>query len=442
MASHEDATLFFTLPLELREHIYKEVLASPAQGPELLRTCREIKTEAHKFLFQRPINFHSQLSLYEWLDQAPHNLLPHVTEVSLTIQDVNFRTLLEPEASNSQPTTPPRLLTSELYEVEIGKLDQALKQLPKVKTVTIRALSTRQSFLYRDFLAKVLELLSSMCPTLLDLRLEGNMHHQSLRFLTGLQHLRCFSFDGFSSTSATETADILASLEHLSSLTLVSQHELLMPSTYLQSGFTSKPQSFTGDVVRTINQLASFSVIERTPTPSTTLFLTSEVLASLQGHKALNSLSIILSYTPDDETLLSLQEFLRRSDIHRLELDWPDLKPGILGEYSLVQEDLKTLWVRAQSASDAYTALVPIFESRHEGGLPNLRKIVLIRANKDDSKSRVASSDRKDSGIGVSENKKLHGAPIDRIFDKDELCQIKRRLQVLGIQVLWCTESE
>lgn len=408
MPSLEDATLFFTLPLELREQIYKEVLASPAQGPQLLRTCREIKTEAHKFVFQRPLNFRSQLSLYTWLDRAPDDLTPHVTEISLKVQDVDLRSLLESDASTSQSTTPPRLLTWDLYEIEVDKLNQALRKLPNVKTITIQALSSRQSFLYRGFMARVLEMLSSLYPTLLDLRLEGNMHYQSLEFLTGLQHLQSFSFDGFSSTSSTETADILASLEHLSNLSLISQHEMLMPSTYLHSGFTEKPHSFTGGVMRTISRLASFSVIERIPISSPTLFLTSELLASLHNHKALNSLSIVLSHTPDAETLESLQKFLQRSVIASLELDWPDLKPEVLNEYSLVQEDLRALWVRTRSASDVSTILHSVLESRAKGSLQELGKMVLIRANKDYSDPEAATSDRKDSGTEVPDEKKLN----------------------------------
>lgn len=406
MSSLEETTLFFTLPLELREQIYKEVLASPTQGPDLLRSCREIGSEAHKFLYQRPLNFRSQLSLHEWLSRAPNDLLPQATEITLKIQDVDLRPLLELDASTVQATGPPRLLTWELYQAELDRLNKALRKLPKVKTVTIRALSSRQSFLYREFLGNILDMLSSLYPTLLDLRLEGNMHHQSLEFLTGLQHLNSFSFDGFSSTSATETADILARLGQLNSLSLISQHAMLTPSTYSLSGFTAKPQSFTGDVIRAINQLASFSVIERIPTSSPTLFFTSEVLASLHSHKALNSLSIILSYTPDDDTLQSLQHFLERCPIQHLELDWPDLKPAVLEEYSLVQEDLKTLWIKASDVSNALTILLLILERRKAGNLQELRKVVLVRASSNYNDGEIASSDRKDSGVQPVEDDK------------------------------------
>ncbi|CAO2648102.1 Nn.00g090240.m01.CDS01 [Neocucurbitaria sp. VM-36] len=442
MASHQDATLFFSLPLELREQIYKDVLASPVQGPELLRACREIKIEAHKFLYQRPLNFRSQISLHEWLRRTPHDLLPQVTEISLEIQDVDLRPLLEPDASTVQTTGPPRLLSWELYEAELDRLNQALQKLLKVKTFTIRALSSRQSFLYREFLGKVLEMLSSLYPTLLDLRLEGNMHHQSLEFLTGLKHLRSLSFDGFSSTPSTETADILASLGHLSNLSLISQHEMLTPDTHLHSGFTAKSQSFTGDVIRTISQLASFSVIERIPTSSPTLFLTSEVLTSLHSHKALNSLSIALSHTPDDETLQSLQDFIKRSVIQRLELDWPDLEPGVLEEYSLIQEDLKTLWFRANSASKASEILLFALENRKDGNLQGLRKIVLVRTSRNYKAGDISFSDRKDSGVQGVQDNRSDVEPTAEAREEDYIVGTKRQLQSLGIQTMWCTEHD
>ncbi|KAH7401704.1 hypothetical protein BKA66DRAFT_405610 [Pyrenochaeta sp. MPI-SDFR-AT-0127] len=394
---------FFTMPLELRQQIYTEIFASPLQGSELLRTCREIKAQAHKFLFQRPANFRSQSSLYEWLDRVPHELLQHVTEVSLSVQDVDLRALLQTDTSFQQTDTSPRLRSSELYGIELERLRRSLIQLPKVKKITIRALSSRQSFLYHDFLAKVLEMLSAVYPDLLEIRLEGNMHHQDLTFLTNLRKLQSLSFDGFSSTSSTKTAGILASLEHLSKLSLISQHEMPTSGNHSHSGLRTKQQSFTGDVARTINQLATFSVTERIPTSSPPLFFTSEVLASLHNHKALKSLSISLSKTPDGETLESLRVFLKRSAIERLELDWPDLEPQLLEEFALIQSDLKILWVRAKNETDACDIISSISEKREIGDLQGLRQVVLIRSNVEYGNAVVGTSNRKDSGTGETE---------------------------------------
>jgi hypothetical protein len=223
-------------------------------------------------------------------------------------------------------------------------------------------------------------LLGSLYPNLQDLRLEGNLHHQDLKFLSRLDQLQSFSFDGFSSSSPTETANVLASLENLTKLSLVSHSAMLTPENHLHSYFTANRPSLTGDVVRTINKLASFSVTERTPEFSPTLFFTPEVLASLHHHKALNSLSVSLSQAPDNEVLLSLEEFLETSSIEELELDWPDLDPLVLETYTLLPDCLKVLWVRAASAADAFEILWSVVESRGEGDFGALTKIVLVRS--------------------------------------------------------------
>lgn len=402
--SLEKVAPFFTLPLELREQIYMEVLASPVQGPELLQTCREIRAEAHKFLFRRPIKFRSQLYLYEWLNRIPHELVGHVTEISLDIQDVDLRALLQSDTSAHKSDTLPRLLSWDLYELELSRLSQAMGSLQNVKTITIRALSTRQSFLYHDFLAKVLEMLSLLYPNLLDLRLEGNMHHQSLTFLTNLQRLESLSFDGFSSTSSTETADILARLGNFSNLSLISQHEMPKPHNHTNGGLRVKQQSFTGHVLRTMNQLAAFSVNERIPTSLPPVFFTSEVLASLHSHKTLKSLSISLSKSPASETIDSLQMFLQGSAIERLELDWPDLEPRLLEEYSLIPRLLQVFWIRAKSELDAFDIIYSICNNREKGNVQELRQVVLVRSNIKYGNLVSGTSNRKDSGTGEAEN--------------------------------------
>jgi hypothetical protein len=391
---------FFDLPLELREEIYKSVLFSPSQGPDILRTCREIHFEARKFLFQKPLSFQSQTVLYTWLDEAPSALLAHVSEIALHVQDVNLKPILDSGATMLQHRSHPRLMTLELYQRELDRLKQALKRVPKVKTLTIRVSSGQSSYLYRDFVAHILSGLGTLYPYLLDLRMEGDFHYQELEFLSKLEHLESFSFDGFSSSSPAVTANILANLQHLSNLSLVSEHALLATDTDLNGGFTAKQQSFNGDVACRISQLASFSVIERFAVPSPTVFFTLEVLASLQDHKSLKSISIHLSHTPSTAILESLEEFLEKTPIELLELDWPDLEPFVLERYRLLARSVKVLWVRARSESDAFEILWSIVESREAGDICELKKVVLVRSLEVYADMHNGVSDRKDSGVG------------------------------------------
>jgi hypothetical protein len=402
MAWSRNVTPFFSLPLELREQVYKEVLKSPTQGPELLRTCQKINTEAQKILYQRPVRIPGQLYLYSWVASAPDEFLPQVTDMCLTIQDVDLRPLLDLNTATSRPTLTGRLRTWDMYAVELHKLKTALGKLPNVNTITIQALPGRQSYLYRDFVAEVLDSLYSVHPNLSNLSLEGDLHHQSLIFIKKLARLRTFSFDGLSASSPTEMANILSSLEHLSSLSIISKHTLLARSSLKQSDFTGKSQPFTGEAMRTVEQLASLPITERPPMSSTNLLFTPEVSNAMHNHKALKSLAVSLSCTPDDNMLGSLGLCLGSSAIERLELDWPQLDLDTIRSYSLVPDCCRVLWIGVRSTDDALEILAFLLE-RQARDLKKLREVVLVRTARGFNAFDTAMYDRKDSGCVMDE---------------------------------------
>jgi hypothetical protein len=409
MSNLNQTPLILALPLELRELIYKEVLSSPSQGPQLLRACREIYAEAHKFLFQRPIIFRGQTALHRWLDQVPVILLHHVTKITLELRDVNLRPLLSPALGAASASSTPRLLAWEIYEHELERLGEALRRLRNVKTLTIRALPERQSFLYREFLTKVLESLSSLYPKLSSLALEGNFHHQSLSFLSSMEELESLSFDGFSSTSPSETAAILSKLTHLTNLSLISQHILLTPTTHIHSKFTSKRQSLTTPVLLSMKQLASLSVTETMHPAMMPLFFTPEVLTSLRDHFTLNSLSIRLSQVPSNETLEAFEYFLDNAPgIERLELDWPGLEPAVLETYTVLTKRVKDFWVRCESIEIAFDILYTLLENLEEGDLQGLKRVVLVKKDWEEGQGAAVvmvededGDDEKDKGQDV-----------------------------------------
>jgi hypothetical protein len=399
----EDVTSpFFILPLELREQIYGDVLATSASGAHLLRTCREINREARKYLYRRPLKFENQRDFYAWLEDTPSHLLDYVSELSLNLQDVDLRSILtsKPSAQKHRNLSP-CLMTWELYQAELRRLEMSLKRLAKIKTVTIGAPSCQHSFLYRDFLTRFLEMLSLVYPDLCDLRLDGSFHHQELAFLKNLPELESLSFDGFSSSSPEAATEILLNLKSLKSLSLFSKHALVTPNLGVHSGHTAKQQSITGDVKRTIDQLASFTVSEGTTT-TPALFFTDEVFVALQENQTLKSLSIQLSYGPDDLTFESLETFLDKSSIERLELDWPNLSPAVLEKYRLLSTTTKVLWVRATSDADAFEILWSVIECREDGDLRLLEKIVLIRSLETHHDPCTVPCDTKHIGVALS----------------------------------------
>jgi hypothetical protein len=397
------------IPLELREQIYKEVFSHPSQGPELLRTCRDIYAEAHKYLFQRPLVFRGQSALYKWLESVPSRHLQHATEILLEVQDVDLRPLLSLASSGSEQASPPRFLAWELHEKDLERLRDALFKLPNVKTLTILALSESRSHLYREFLAKLLKLLNIIWPNLQGLSLEGNYHRQNLDFLASLPQLRSFTFNGFSSTFWAELATIPADIRQLESLSLVSQHGMLTPTTYFRGGFTSEQQTFTSDVLCNMRQLTSLSVTERThPASAAALFFTRELLDTLHDHKFIRRLAVHLSQTPEHETLEALDFFLRTSWIERLELDWPGFDAAVLQRYSLLPESLKDFWVRQSLTASVSELLRIIGKYREQGSLSQLRGIVLIRtapsnAARTQAEGMTSADTRHDQGPNSSQ---------------------------------------
>jgi hypothetical protein len=398
MSGPEKPSLFFGLPLELREEIYKGVFSARGQGLDVLRTCHEIYAEARKCLYQQPIIFRSQHMLFGWLDQAPRELLIYVSDVSIHVQDVDLKPILDAGASDSLEPTRLRLLTPEIYHSEVQKLAQSLKEMPNIRTITIRALRAPTSFIYRDFIAQFFNVLSTSCPGVADLRLEGECSHQGLHFLSGFKRLESFSFDGFLSSSPVNTAQILVSLEQLRTLTFTSECISTTPRFEIHGVNSPKTQSFTKEVMHALSQLASISVLERASTSLPNLVLTSEVLSSLHGHKTLKHLSVKLSHAPDTATLVTLEQFLDKISIERLELDWPDLDPSVLEQHVLLSGHLQEFWIRAKSEADIFDILWLIVESREAEELGKLKKVVLVRAAKSKGEGRCG---RKDSAMEI-----------------------------------------
>ncbi|UPX14610.1 uncharacterized protein EKO05_0005087 [Ascochyta rabiei] len=436
-----DQTLLFTLPLELRELIYRAVLSSPLDGTELLRTCREIYLEAQKFLFERPLSFRSQSVLFHWLNRVPPEYLPQAKVLSLNIQEVDLRSLLSAPALVSHPGDPPRLLTWELYEAELERLNHALRQLPKIQRIIIRAVSGRQSFLYRECLQRFLGMLGSLYPDLVDISLEGKFHHQSLSFLSSFKKLEAFSFDGFSASSPSETAGVLAGLQRLTSLSLVSQGTMLSPGSHMHSDYTAKRQSFTGGVVNKMDNLTCFSVTETIPVSAPTLFFTPEILNSLQKHQSLRKLKVCLSQTPDHDTLTAMRSFLEHTQIRILDLDWPDLEPNAVGTFSLMPECLEELWIRAKSTADAFDIIWSIAESRKAGEVQALYELVLVRTTQMYGIISPFGNERKDSGAEGTTEYADTMCPAPNETEAINLGRAQRCLQVLGVRVSWYTEQ-
>lgn len=349
--------------------------------------------ESQKYLFQGDLKFGDQYEFSDWLGRIGPQNRSHVIQIDVSIQDIDLRSLLYADTSLEDGRSSPQLLTHDLYETELARLRNALAQLPNVKILTIRALSGRQSFLYRDFLANILNSLSSTYPHLTDLTLEGNLQHQRLSFLGNMDHVQHFTFNGVCADSATEFADTLVKLKHLRHLGLNTKGTTSEPMTPVSSLFTIEKESGASWQTPTSSQSTSNTATSPSPECSHSMSSLSDTLDILDKGMP-QSLSIAMSYTPDMNTLESLQTCLERSAIERLELDWPQLRSEVLEDYVFGSGNLKRLWLRVCSIGDVQDILCAILKCQRVNELFSLKTLVLVRH----ANAYSEANDRKDSG--------------------------------------------
>ncbi|KAF2731771.1 hypothetical protein EJ04DRAFT_566558 [Polyplosphaeria fusca] len=449
MPSSNKTPPLLTIPLELREAIYKELLSNSVNGPQLLRTCREIYEEARKFLYQRPLIFSRRSALQEWLDVTPYDAQLYVADLTIELQDVDLSPLLD-QPDNLSKANPTRLQTWKLYDREERKLRELLLKFPNLRALTIRPIQDQQSSLYQEFLRGFLKALGSIFPNLHDLCLEGNFHHQSLSFLVSLVRLQSFTFDGFSSSTPQNTADIFSRLADLTNLSV-------------------KTQSFTEHAVRNMGRLSSFSLLEPTsPTNIPSLFFTTKLLAALRDQSAFTSLTLVFSCAPDGQLIQALEGLLRSSSIAYLRLDWPSLDPSIMTQHDLLPSSLKEIWIRTASMEMASNGLQTILARQKAGNASSLRRVVFIRKARDASDKGFASGHLKDGGLQsessshgpeeasgdareVLSMRKMSSGRVDRTVSgesypveaakEETFAGLKRQLEGLHMIVAWHTET-
>lgn len=414
----------FALPLELREEVYKSALASPIHGSALLQTCQEIRAEARKFLYQRPLRFRSQEQWFMWMDQTSTGLLGNVSEIALHIQDVNLRPILEPSIHRSLRQSP-RLLTAELYQEQANKFQQGLMRLPNLKTLTICTPSGRPSHLYCEMMTQILDSIGPFCPQLRQLRLDGNFRHHTLNFLSTLRNLESLTLEGTSASTPESTAVVLSTIPHLTSLSLILNGAPLSSDPRQHHACSTQRYSCNGETLRKVQRLDLLALTETGQLPPSRACLTTNALDALHNHSTLRHLCLRLSYTPDLTIFTSMTKFLEFTSIEHLELDWPNLQAPQLEKNGLLARTLEEFWVRTETLSDAVEILRVVAASGQDR-CPNLRKVVLVRS------AQLCYEIRR-GGDGVPAN------TTDQ--DGTQLALAMQSLRDVGIHVAWYTED-
>lgn len=214
---------FLDIPLELREHIYTElVLDEPSALFPLLLTNHQTLEEAKPFLFRQSLAFDGQSELYEWLHTVDRTCLRYVVDVQFKLHDIDPERIvgalgkrlrqanLTAENSAHAPSGNPY---DEACDIEIDRLGKAFSFIPNVRTFTILSSTDSDPRPSYHMLVAFLNLLPIRFPHLHTLT--SQVEFLPLRFLSGLPNLRRVCFPGTSTNSPDEVTALFHSLQNL-----------------------------------------------------------------------------------------------------------------------------------------------------------------------------------------------------------------------------------
>lgn len=222
-ATKKAAPHLLTIPLELREHIYAELLPEDASTLfQLLLTNRQLSREAKPFTFRQPLAFDGQSELYAWLPRVDPRFLRYVTDVQFKLHDIDPERIVGAlgqrlrqaniTAANSAhaPVGNPY---DEACDLEIIRLGNAFSYLPNVKHFTVLPSTDADPRPSYHMLVSFSNLLAAQFPHLFTL----TNHEEFLpaSFLSSLQNLRRLCFSGMSTSSPAELTALVRGLPNL-----------------------------------------------------------------------------------------------------------------------------------------------------------------------------------------------------------------------------------
>lgn len=214
---------FLTIPLELREHIYTELIIDDASSLfQLLLTNQQISREAKPFIFKQSLAFDGQSELYEWLPRVDRRFLRYVVDVQFKLHDIDPEKIVGAlgkrlrqaniTAANSAQA-PVGNPYDEACDLEIEHLGNAFSLLPNVKHFTVLPSTDADPRPSYHMLVAFSNLLSRRFPNLLTL----TSHEEFLpaRFLSSLKNLRRLCFSGMSTSPPAEVTAMIRGLPGL-----------------------------------------------------------------------------------------------------------------------------------------------------------------------------------------------------------------------------------
>lgn len=259
---------FLTIPLELREHIYAELLPEdPCSIFPLLLTNRQVYREAKPFLFRQSLTFDGQAAFYEWIQIVDRAFLRFVIEIQFKLHDIDPEKIVGAlgkrlrqaniTAANSAQA-PVGNPYHEACDVEIERLGKAFSFIPNVKRFTILSSTDSDPRPSYHMLVAFSDLLAVRFPHLVSLT--NQEEFLPVTFMSKMKNLQRFSFSGMTTSNPPEVTAIFQGFQNLADLEInrVDQ-ESSERQTELYFRIAKTQQCNYGELMRCIPNLESLS---------------------------------------------------------------------------------------------------------------------------------------------------------------------------------------
>ena len=306
---------FLTIPLELREIIYKYVLLiEPDSLTDLLVINRKLYREVLPFQFKRHLTFDGQAELFYWLDHVHHQYLHHVVDITFNLHDINpemivgalgnrLRQANLSSSKGSQTTDPQGNPYHTACDMEIKKLAEAFRLIPNLKKLTVATTTAGNPRPPQRMLSTFSRMLGHRFQYLHTLiSYEDAM---PVDYLANKPRLRRLRFPAISPNNNADVARVF------STLTLTDLEIFRLPQ---QANPTAPKRRIISEVFRSLRPLQTLSLYEEREAEGPDLAYETFVYChdALQRHQAsLRKLRFFVDTDNDDEEMEEARDGFR-----------------------------------------------------------------------------------------------------------------------------------
>lgn len=259
---------FLTIPLELREHVYAELIPDdPCSLFHLLLTNRQVYREAKPFLFRQSLSFDGQAEFYDWIQTVDRAFLRYVVDVQFKLHDIDPENIVGAlgkrlrqaniTAANSAQA-PVGNPYHEACDLEIERLGRAFSFLPNVRHFTVLCSTDPDPRPSYHMLVAFSNLLAVRFPHLMSFT--NQEEYLPLSFMSKMKNLQRFSFPGITTSSPAEVTAMFQGFQSLVDLEINRlDQETRRRQTELYFRAAKPQQCNYGELMRCIPNLESLS---------------------------------------------------------------------------------------------------------------------------------------------------------------------------------------